>query len=84
MAAIPCHIAFSVSSTRSASAGSDPGASSGETIMEKAESPCHPARIAPQSTDRTSPARSTFGPGMPCTTSSLTEMQVVAGYGGRP
>ena len=49
-----------------------------------AASPCHPATMAPQSMEITSPSASTRGPGMPCTTSSLTEAQIVAGKGGTP
>src|ERR1700722_7985892 len=48
---------------------------------DSAEDPCQPSRIAPQSIEITSPARSTwFLLGMPCTTCSLTEVQIDAGY----
>ena len=46
-----------------------------------AASPCHPLTIAPQSIEMMSPSRSRLaGPGMPCTISSFTEVQIVAGY----
>jgi hypothetical protein len=38
--------------------------------------------MAPQSMEMTSPSTSVRAPGMPCTTSSLTEAQIVAGNGG--
>ena len=44
-----------------------------------AASPCQPSTMAPQSSDTTSPSWSTRSPGIPCTTSSLTEAQIVAG-----
>ena len=47
-----------------------------------AASPCQPSTIAPQSMETMSPSVSTRSPGMPCTTSSLTEAQIVAGNGG--
>ena len=48
------------------------------TVM--AASPCQPSTIAPQSMEMMSPSRSTRPRlGMPCTTSSLTEAQIVAG-----
>ena len=49
-----------------------------------AASPCQPSTIAPQSIEMTSPSCSTREPGMPCTTSSLTDAQIVAGKGGCP
>ena len=78
-AAIPRHIDSSVTRISSrASAGDRPTA----TVV--AASPCQPSTIAPQSMETMSPSRTTRSPGMPCTTSSLTEMQVVAGNGGWP
>ena len=62
--------------TRVAPTGDD---SSAPTTNVSAESPCHPSTIAPQSSDTTSPSWSTRSPGMPWTTSSLTEMHNVAG-----
>ena len=45
-----------------------------------AASPCQPSTIAPQSIEIRSPSRSiAFGDGMPCTISSFTEVQIVAG-----
>ena len=45
-----------------------------------AASPCHPATIAPQSTEMMSPSRNRrCGLGMPCTISSFTEVQMAAG-----
>ena len=49
-----------------------------------AESPCQPSTMAPQSMETRSPSASSRGPGMPCTTSSLTEMQVTPGKPPRP
>ena len=51
------------------------------TITVTAESPWKPSQMAPQSSDSTSPAFSTrVFDGMPCTISSLTDAQMVAGY----
>jgi len=78
-AAMPRHIDSSVTRISSrTSAGTSPTA----TVM--AASPCQPrpsssATIAPQSMEITSPSASTRPPGMPWTTSSLTEVQMVAG-----
>jgi hypothetical protein len=44
-----------------------------------AASPCQPLMIAPQSIEITSPSSNTRWLGMPCTTSSLTEVQITAG-----
>ena len=44
-----------------------------------AASPCHPSTIAPQSMLIRSPSRSTRSPGMPWTTSSLTDVQITPG-----
>ncbi len=45
-----------------------------------AASPCQPSMIAPQSIDTRSPAASfSSGVGMPCTTRSLTDEQMLAG-----
>ena len=50
-----------------------------------AASPCQPSTIAPQSMEiDVAVLRATRSPGMPCTTSSLTEAQIVAGNGGWP
>src|SRR4051794_41801508 len=79
-AAMPRHNASSVtSSSRRTSSGT---ASSAPTATVMAESPCQPSTIAPQSMEMTSPSTSTREPGMPWTTSSLTEAQMVAGNGG--
>ena len=73
-AAIPRHIASSVTRISSVtSAGTVPTA----TVI--AASPCHPSTMAPQSMEMTSPSASTRPPGMPCTTSSLTEAQIEPG-----
>ena len=47
-----------------------------------AASPCQPSTMAPQSIETMSPSATTREPGMPCTTSSLTETQIEAGKGG--
>jgi hypothetical protein len=48
--------------------------------MVTAASPCHPSRIAPQSTDTRSPSASTCAvDGMPCTICSFTDAQIDAG-----
>ena len=50
------------------------------TPTVKALSDCHPSRINPQSIESTSPSfRMVLSEGMPCTTSSLTEAQMLAG-----
>ena len=74
-AAMPRHIASSVIRISSASFGS-----TSPTGTVTAESPCQPSRMAPQSMEMTSPSRSARASvGMPWTTSSLTEAQIVAG-----
>jgi hypothetical protein len=74
-AAKPAHI--DSSHTRISSAY---GGSTSPTPTVIAESPCQPSTIAPQSMDNTSPSRSTLSRrGMPCTTSSFTEVQMCAG-----
>ena len=46
-----------------------------------AESPCQPSTIAPKSIESRSPSASTSAElGMPWTTRSLTDAQIVAGY----
>jgi hypothetical protein len=46
-----------------------------------AASPCHPARIAPQSMETMSPSCSRrCWLGMPCTISEFTDVQIDAGY----
>ena len=75
MAAMPASIAARVASDSASSA-----ATSGPTPNVTAESPCQSSRIAPQSMDTRSPAASTSSAdGMPCTTRSLTEEQMLAG-----
>ncbi len=78
-AAIPAHRASSVTRISSETSG---GTSPIATVI--AASPCQPSTMAPQSMEITSPSTSTRLPGMPCTTSSLTEAQIVAGNGGWP
>ncbi len=71
-AAIPRHIASSVTRISSVtSSGTAPTA----TVI--AASPCQPSTMAPQSIEITSPSASTCAPGMPCTTWSLTDVQMV-------
>lgn len=72
---MPRHMASSVTRISSVSFGST---SPTGTVM--AESPCQPSRIAPQSMEMMSPSRSLRrSVGMPWTTSSFTEAQMVAG-----
>ena len=73
-AAMPCHMAASVTSESRWSSGS-----AVPTITVRAESECQPSTIAPPSIEMMSPSCSTRPPGMPWTTSSLTEVQIVAG-----
>ena len=73
-AAMPAHSAASVSLTSVVSSGRT---SPTGTVI--AASPCQPSTIAPQSMETRSPSRSSRSPGMPCTTSSLTEVQIEAG-----
>ena len=54
------------------------------TVTVSAESPCNPSSDTPKSMLTTSQAWMVRGPGIPCTISSFTEMQITAGYGGRP
>ncbi len=75
IAAIPASIDSRVASDSASSAGI-----SAPTPKVNAESPCQPSRIAPQSMDTRSPAASTSAAdGMPCTTRSLTDEQMLAG-----
>jgi hypothetical protein len=71
-AANPRHIASSV--TRIRSSASSP---TGPTATVMAASPCQPSTIAPQSMETMSPSAITRSPGMPCTTSSFTEAQML-------
>ncbi len=73
--AMPAHIDASQASSMAWSAGSI-----SPTPTDSAESPCQPSRIAPQSMEITSPTRSTCSSlGMPCTTCSFTDVQMLAG-----
>ena len=54
----------------------------GEDGPKDIEVPLTADTTAPQSIEMTSPSASTRGPGIPWTTSSLTEAQIVAGNGG--
>ena len=65
--------ALVVSSSRSDSASTSP------TGIVIAASACQPSMIAPQSIDTMSPSSITRSPGMPCTITSLGEMQATAG-----
>ena len=49
------------------------------TATVRAASPKKPSTTQPRSRPTMSPSRSFRGPGIPCTTSSFTEMQSVAG-----
>ena len=50
------------------------------TPTVRAASPCHPPTMAPQSMEMMSPSpRLRRGLGMPCTISSFTDVQMVAG-----
>ena len=71
---MPAHMAASVSATSATSSGET---SPTGTVI--AASPCQPSTIAPQSSETRSPSRSSRSPGMPCTTSSFTEVQIEAG-----
>ena len=51
----------------------------GPTATVRAASPKKPSTMHPRSRPTMSPSRSFRGPGIPCTTSSLTEMHRVAG-----
>ena len=72
--AIPAQRASSVARLRASAA-----AVTSPTGTVIAASPCQPATMAPQSIEIRSPSASTRDPGMPCTTSSLTEVQITAG-----
>ena len=78
-AAIPAHSDSSV--TCISSVTSSPTSPMATVI---AASPCQPSTMAPQSMEITSPSTSSRLPGMPWTTSSLTDAQIVAGNGGWP
>ena len=45
----------------------------------RAASECQPSMISPASMETTSPSASTWSPGIPCTTTSLTLMHSEAG-----
>ena len=70
---MPAHMESSVASISARSSGRP--ASRPPTMTEIAASPCQPSTIAPQSMEIRSPSASTREPGMPCTTSSLTDVQ---------
>ena len=74
-AARPCQSARSQSAiSLASSAGMAP------TPTVSAASACHPSTLAPQSMETTSPSRSTRDAlGIPCTISSLMQVQIVAG-----
>ena len=76
---MPAHIEPSVTRISSSTSGS-----TSPTATVTAASPCQPSTIAPQSMEITSPSWRVRSPGMPCTTSSLTDAQIVAGKGGWP
>ena len=78
-AAMPTQSASRVIAERRSSAGSAVPAAEEPRITVRAESACQPSTIAPPSTFSTSPVCRTRSPGMPCTTSSLTEVQIEAG-----
>src|SRR2546421_4540314 len=74
-AAIPAHIESSATRIMRVILGS---ISPTPTVI--AASPCQPSRIAPQSSEITSPSRRTcFGDGIACTICSFTLEQIVAG-----
>ena len=76
IAAMPAHIDSSVTRESSISSGACPE----PTKAVYAASPCQPSMIAPQSMEMMSPSlRTTSSDGMPCTTTSFTEVQIVAG-----
>ncbi len=77
MAAIPAHMDPSVTRESSSRRATTSGRSGSGTTTVMALSPFHPWNCAPQSTDTMSPGWSTRSPGIPCTTCSFTEMQVV-------
>jgi hypothetical protein len=71
----PCQSAVSQTSSSRARSGL---ISPTPTVM--AASPCQPSTIAPQSIEMMSPSpRMVSGPGMPCTMTSLGEVQITAG-----
>ena len=70
-AANPCHI----DSSQTRASSSSP-ASTSPTGTVIAASPCQPFTIAPQSIEMMSPSASTRSPGMPCTISSFTDVQI--------
>jgi hypothetical protein len=72
---------MAASVTRS-SAATSAGTSPTATVM--AASPCQPRTIAPPSIDTMSPSRSVRRPGVPCTTSSFTDVQMTPGKPGTP
>jgi hypothetical protein len=75
IAAIPASIASRVACESASSTGI-----SAPTPKVTAESPCQSSRIAPQSIDTRSPAASfSLAAGMPCTTRSFTDEQILAG-----
>ena len=72
-AASPAHSACSVTSMSCWYSGRI-----APTARVIAESPCQPSKIAPQSSEMMSPSRSLrLRDGIPCTTSSLIEAQIV-------
>src|SRR5262249_31985151 len=77
-AASPCHSARSQSVISLACPAEMTG-----TPTVSAASACQPSTLAPQSMETTSPSRSTREAlGIPCTISSLTQVQIVGGEAG--
>lgn len=76
MAAMPAHIDSSVTRESSTTSGAWPE----PTNAVNAASPCQPSTIAPASMEMMSPSfRTVLSSGMPWTTTSFTEVQIVAG-----
>ena len=78
--AMPAHSDPSVTSDRRCRSATTSGRVSSGSTAVNAESPFHPLYSAPASIDRMSPGASTRSPGMPCTTCSLTDAQMVWRY----
>jgi hypothetical protein len=79
---MPAQRESSVTRDRRSRASTTSGRAGSGTTTVIAESPFQPSISAPLSTETMSPGCSTRSPGMPCTTSSLTDTHTVWRYPG--
>ena len=74
---MPAHSDPSVTSDSRCRSATTAGRAGSGSTTENAESPFQPLYSAPESIDTMSPGSSTRSPGIPCTTCSFTDAQIV-------